>query len=204
MGCDIHLYTERKFNNKWWCTDHFKLNKYYNKEDEFESKWECVHIYDDRNYAAFGALADVRNYYNNDVIDMPRGLPIDVSKRIKKEADSWGMDGHSHSWFTARELFDYQKLHNEIHYQGMLNPEDVKKLDEEGITPTSWCQWTNISGAEYRKWTEKGCVLDGLIERVKDRMAEEFSIYDFCSDEEKEEKYNKYADDFRIVFWFDN
>ena len=36
MGCDIHLYTEKRLSNgKWWCVDHFQLDPYYEEDDEY-------------------------------------------------------------------------------------------------------------------------------------------------------------------------
>lgn len=46
MGCDIHLYTERKYEREgkeplWVCCDHFKLNPYYvlSPEEYYEHEW---------------------------------------------------------------------------------------------------------------------------------------------------------------------
>ena len=198
MGCDIHLYCE-KYNEKdkkWISADRLKLNEYYGKYED-ENQYSIVHLYDDRNYALFGVLAGVRNYYDNECISEPKGLPDDICEFVKNEAEYWDGDGHSHSYFTAKELFDWQKEHSTTNYSGMISPENQLKLDKEGITPTSWCQWTNQENWKYREWTEPNCVLDHLIKKVKDRMEEEFWIF-------KDEDYEKYAENFRIVFWFDN
>lgn len=200
MGCDIHMYCERKLDNgKWICADHFKMNG----DDEYESKWSVIPIYSNRNYALFEVLAGVRAYYGNDPIDTPRGLPNNVCKRIKKASDRWGSDGHSHSWLAASELFEYKKAHPYTEYSGFISSAQSEALDN-GILPEYWCQDTTDKTAVHRTWKEEGCVLDTLIEKVKERMAEEFYIWDFLAEEEKEEKYQKHADDFRIVFWFDN
>ena len=210
MGCDIHLYTERRYKKDdkeiWICRDHFKRNSYsvLYPEEFYEKEWEIVSIYDHRDYNLFAALADVRNYDHVIPIDKPRGLPEDVSKDVYSESLRWGSDGHSHSWLTARELFIYQRRHPTKRREGMLDPDDVKKLDEEGIIPTSWCQWTNVKGAEKRVWIEPGSSVDELVEAVKKRMSEEFWIFDFLNNDEKEKKFSEHADDFRIVFWFDN
>lgn len=163
-----------------------------------------VPIYRGRDYALFGVLAGVRDYYDNGKIDDPRGLPDDVSKKIKKEAKRWGDDGHSHSWLLASELFDWKEKHNEITYSGFVSPEDARRLDKNEGFPNEWCQWTTMEDWVKREWTQPGCVLDNLIKAVKERMADVFCIWDWLDEEEKEEKYKKYADKFRIVFWFDN
>lgn len=82
MGCDIHLCAEVKINGEW-------------------------HLYDqpriDRNYLLFERMAGVRGEKAN-AIAVPRGLPADMSKMTDFLADSWGSDGHSHSWLTAQEI----------------------------------------------------------------------------------------------------
>jgi hypothetical protein len=112
MGCDIHFYVEKKSKGKWVSADTFVAEKdgehtYYSQKDEF---------YDGRNYNLFAILADVRNGRGFagcktgdgfNPISQPKGLPDDVSKETQRAAEGMGADGHSHSWFTLRELLDY-------------------------------------------------------------------------------------------------
>ena len=207
MGCDIHICTEVKkdFNDEeyWWCCDHFKYNN-YKRYDAEEPSMYIKEIYNGRNYELFTALADVRHCNGINVISKPKGLPEDVSEVVKKESDSWGIDGHSHSWLTARELFIYQNKNPYTKHSGMVYGEDLERLKKDGIPPKWWCGWTSDSSAEYCEWIVPGSVVDELVECVKKRMAEEFWIFDFLSEEKKEEKYWEFADSFRIVFWFDN
>lgn len=162
MGCDIHLYVEERLNDgKWGCVDYFKTNPFYSDDPLNEKEYKHIPIYDGRDYALFATLANVRNYGDITPISEPRGLPDDVSDIVEKASNDWGDDGHSHSWFTAKELFIHKNK----------------------------CPYS---------------VLDRLIEAVKKRMCEEFWIWDFLKPEEKEEKLWDNADNFRIVFWFDN
>ena len=104
MGCDIHVCCERKnYEGKWINCDHFKLNPYFDndRDDEEIDKWWIVPIFDDRNYALFATLADVRNYEYIKPVSEPRGLPDDIHYITKELADSWGTDGHSHSPFNV-------------------------------------------------------------------------------------------------------
>lgn len=211
MGCDIHVYCEQKEtingNKIWICADHFKINKYayYDDEDsKYEPKYHIVPIYDDRDYCLFETLAGVRAYYGNEIMDEPRGLPDDVSDTVKAESDRWDSDGHSHSWFTARELFKWQNLHPTIHNSGLVSKEAYEKYQKDGALPTSWWQGSNNPTDVRMEWDVPGCPLDRLIDGVKKRMAEVFWIFDWMEESEKKEKYWKHADDFRIVFWFDN
>jgi hypothetical protein len=92
MGCDIHIHAERK-------TDSGK----------YEDMGNVVGYLDDRNYGAFGFLADVRNYSGVPAISEPRGIPADVSPVVAKEYKSWYGDAHSASWLSIAELiaFDF-------------------------------------------------------------------------------------------------
>ena len=210
MGCDIHLYTERKITidnkEKWFCCDHFKFNPYYDKDnpDDGEQEYEFISIYDERNYEAFSVLADVRNYYNIKPLDEPRGLPEDVSDIVRKESHRWGTDGHSHSWFTARELFVYKSTNPYKKHTGMVSSEQMKRYDKCGIAPNEWCRWTNNKDYEFMSWKTPGSYLDRLVEAVKKKMEEEFWIWDSLSEEEKKKRLIENMDNFRIVFWFDN
>ena len=62
---------------------------------------------DNRDYAMFAVLADVRNDGSIKPIADPRGVPEDASAYYQHQASEWEGDGHSHSWLTARELAAY-------------------------------------------------------------------------------------------------
>lgn len=201
MGCDIHLYSEyRDKKGKWFSADHFSVDPYI----ENELNYELVSIYDWRNYELFGTLANVRNYSDNECISDPRGLPCDMSLATKKGYEFWGCDAHSCSWLTAAEIFDWKKSHSFVKHSGFISQEDSARLDAYGELPTTWCQWTSDKTCVYREWTSEFHVLDSLINAIKDRMKEVFHIYDFYSDSEKENLIQANAENFRIIFWFDN
>lgn len=208
MGCDIHICTEARKSvggeMRWVNIDHFKLNNYYNEEapEDGEREWELVPIYDRRDYALFSILADVRNHSNNVPISKPKGIPDDCSKVTRKEIDYWGVDGHSHSYLTLRELLEYLETYSTVKYSGKVSKEQAEDLDKYGIKPDSWCQGTNNPEYVYREWTERNNVLDALIDGLKKRVCDEFWIYDWEKD--KEAKIRRLMDKVRIVFWFDN
>lgn len=207
MGCDIHMHVEYKYrlkddNAHWMCGDYFKLNPFRDKYDN-EEKYTLVGFHDDRNYDLFSILANVRNYGRNEYIDDPRGLPDDVTKEVKEYCDKWGIDGHSHSYFTLKELIDFQKTIKPLKQRGMVDKETQHALDNFGLIPTVWCQMTNEPGWEWREWKEENKVLEPLIEDLKRRANELGVIYDFMWDEDYEAAYNR-SELIRIVFWFDN
>ena len=70
------------------------------------------HPYDQRDYALFAILADVRNGLDEFTpIAEPRGVPDDASPEYRAEVAVWSGDGHSHSWLTLKELqaYDWHK-----------------------------------------------------------------------------------------------
>jgi hypothetical protein len=70
---------------------------------QYKALWDYP-LYSGRNYDRFAVLADVRNHHGCNPIDHPRGVPDDASYNVRKENERWGMDGHSHSWFSLQEL----------------------------------------------------------------------------------------------------
>jgi hypothetical protein len=91
MGCDIHLHVE--------------------KQDVATSEWlDTGMTYGTRSYRLFSVLANVRNgrgFAGIQPIAMPQGLPNDTSPTVRKEADYYGEDGHSHSWLFVSDLLRY-------------------------------------------------------------------------------------------------
>lgn len=218
MGCDIHIHVEYKrdkftgydannkpqYEKRWFCGDYFKVNPYYTEgEDDGEQPLSLVDFCGRRNYSLFSVLADVRNYGNTPYIDEPRGLPEDVTAEVKKDSDYWGCDGHSHSYFTLKELLDFQKDIKPLKYRGMISPDAQKALDERGEIPDEWCQGTNIPGWEFRVWETENTVLLPLIDALKKRADDLYVIWEHKWKDAPEEAY-ELADYIRIVFWFDN
>lgn len=124
MGCDIHFVIEKRIEDQWvgvyshshtphfmpegeWILRHrhaLRLSKDAERDDEasFEKQPDICYATDSylrrpvfagRNYDWFALLAGVRG-------DGPesRGVPDDISDLARIEIDSWGEDGHSHSW----------------------------------------------------------------------------------------------------------
>jgi hypothetical protein len=196
MGCDIHLFTERKrcINSKdaWVNIDNRKPNPYFKEGNEYgESMYSLNSAYRTRNYNLFSMLADVRNRSGNKYIADPKGLPEDVSSVVKKESDSWASDGHSHSFFTMKELYDFQAENTTQKYSGLVDSEGSKEIDL-GEMPDWWCGGSTQKDLVYREWTQENTTLNSFIQDLENHF--------------KSEYYNKEedAENFRIVFWFDN
>ena len=140
MGCDIHLYVERRENGQWVSADKWTPNPYY--ENRF---------YTGRNYELFAMLADVRNSGGITPIAAPRGLPADVSPEVKGESDRWASDGHSHSWLTIAELNAYN-WQQPVKYEGCVDAENYLKWKTFG-EPESWCG--SVGGGGVRVATHR-------------------------------------------------
>lgn len=115
MGADIHMYAEKKIDDEWKLTKGPNPYKIYFPSDE-DLKFEGW-VYHQRDYDLFAFLADVRNYDESiDPLDQPRGMPEDTSPMLFKLYEEYGVDGHSHSYFSLPELlaadqeFAYLKL----------------------------------------------------------------------------------------------
>lgn len=85
MGCDIHLFAEIKVRGKW---ELYAMIPF--------PRW----------YGAFEKLAGVRGEVSS-AIAPPRGIPLDASRALKFQAEYVGLDGHSHSWISAKEIADF-------------------------------------------------------------------------------------------------
>jgi len=155
MGCDIHLFVEVNNNGKWESVDEWTENDGY-IHVSYENR-----LYTDRNYSMFALLANVRNYQGIKPICQPKGLPSDVSDEVKAYSESWGEDGHSHTYFTLKELLeiDWNETIKEAGYMDnkrwkkfslslkTLHPDyDLRYPYSQGIGPSLRCTYT------WRKW----------------------------------------------------
>lgn len=109
MGCDIHIVVERKWEGRWIGLHAVPYMRTYERKDEEPLRsnfvsWDMKN----RNYDLFAKLAGVRGDGPE-----PKGIPDDASELSRMEIDSWGSDGHSHSYCTVREFFDLFRECNE-------------------------------------------------------------------------------------------
>lgn len=105
MGCDIHLYVERKLKNGDWA---MVQNMDVPINDESLRPWGpngepqggCWRL-SGRNYNLFANLAGVRGFGPD-----PKGLPGDLSPFVAEEYERWLGDAHSASWSTPLEFME--------------------------------------------------------------------------------------------------
>jgi hypothetical protein len=189
MGCDIHLFVEKKISEKWEC-----LNEIEDNEGTLSTSYK-KEIYHERNYSLFALLAGVRNSAGVKPISEPRGLPEDVSEIVKRISDQWNDDGHSHSYYTLKELLDFS-ADNLVKEQGYMPEERWIAFQESLKTPTPdydlrfpFAGWANSGlGWEHHEWSVP---------------AKEISSTFFVDVLNKLKQMGN-PEEIRIVFWFDN
>lgn len=225
MGCDIHSFAEVKDNNGKWnvVKEEVFTNPHYRKEDPQEgwNKPYQVELYSGRNYDLFAILANVRNGYGFagvntgegfKPISEPKGLPDDISKTVKESAERWDEDGHSHSWFTVKELKEYD-WHQLTMKRGVISLDQYKIFKDTGGYPEMWSG--GISGQEIITISEEDAdkILDESVQKDPDliyyvsyrwgiRYIESCKHFVEIVIPELEALGNQ--EDVRIVFWFDN
>lgn len=200
MGCDIHIYAEKRVGGKW-----------QKATDDIDRG---------RNYDLFAMLANVRNgtgFAGCDTGDgfkpiaMPKGLPADVSRAVKKESDGWGVDGHSHSWLTVAELLAYDWQGQTTKRRGWVSGSEYKRWKASGANgPDSWCGGVGGGGVQHVSNQE----MDRRIASEKD-VGRHYTLVewgvsyadcarDFLSETLPTLRAMGDPEDVRIVFWFDN
>jgi len=211
MGCDIHIFAETKNKTGEWMPV---------TEPVFASTLGdsmTARLYDGRNYQLFSILADVRNGIGfggcdtgdrlNPISD-PKGLPEDVSKEVAEKSDSWGEDGHSHSFFMLKELLDYD-WDQESKLRGFVSFDQYRYYKKHG-KPISYCG--NISGNNVKIITneqmeeavQNGVSRDDLYTKVEWGETYKECVGYFYSHTIPALKKLGGPDEVRIVFWFDN
>lgn len=88
----------------------------------------------DRNYWLFGILAGVRAV-SFTAIKEPQGIPKDVSSGIMKCWIDYQGDGHTPSYYTAKELLEIKNL--KIVVTGFVNMDNYKQIKTTGV-PATW------------------------------------------------------------------
>ena len=182
MGCDIHIFTERKDENGFWESVDFYIPC---------KGFRLVEFYHDRNYELFNALAGVRGEGRRDVA---KGFPDDASETVRKEHGD-DDDYHSPSYLNLKELKALSEEYVDgVKRNGMVSPEAYNRLIG-GEEPTSWCKATGDRSWKYAEWHSGDNPLDYIMEKLE--MFLSLRYWDY-------ERPEADSEDFRVVFWFDN
>lgn len=135
MGCDIHCYVEKKSKDGHWniIAGFISDYCYYNVDEYFSSPRfrNAKSPIDSRSYALFTWLADVRRVEGVTPLSLPRGLPEDVDEVTYNISDSYGYDGHSHSWLTLKEMYEGLPLFKKEMSEIDRSTESIEKSMEQ-------------------------------------------------------------------------
>lgn len=121
MGCDIHMFIEKKTDEKYNIWERVSL--YY--INQYTRDIECAEPYNGRDYNLFSLLAGVRGWY--EPFDSCRGLPESVSSKVEAEYRSWDGCCHSATWYDLYELKLFIKEFKITH------AEDEEEIEEQMI-----------------------------------------------------------------------
>lgn len=230
MGCDIHLYVEKKIDGQW------KIQgKLEDADDEGYRKFSGPSFYDGRSYNLFAILADVRNGRGFagvktgegfNPISEPRGVPDDASEEYRYMVEQWDCDGHSHSHHTLRQLLEYNWTQTSK-LEGWLSMVEWERWSrwgrEHGEGPESYCDGVSGPHVKHISTQEAEALFEDVPWPERARVIEEHSdTYVHASWELPYHKCTRHFwfetipkllalvesaehfDDVRIVFFFDN
>jgi hypothetical protein len=193
MGCDIHMFVERRIDGRW-----------VEAADYIE---EC----NLRCYDTFAILAGVRNGVHGTFVPIapPRGLPDDASETVKAELAEWGCDAHSVSHHTLRQLLEYDWRQGCPKF-GVISWAQFERFVASGVPPEVYC--ADYGGPNVRVVSHAdglAILADPHAERPSDVRAEWVASAASAAGYFHDVvipwlKTLGAEDDVRIVFWFDN
>lgn len=150
MGTDIHMACEIYKNGKWnLVTENVFPNVWYDPTSKFDwAREQYTNVpFTMRSYDTFAILADVRNGHGFagcitgdrfNPISEPKGYPEDMSDELKSDDTYLLSYEHSASYFTLKELMDYDWEQTSRTF-GVLSEEEYKNSIMKGKKPTTWC-----------------------------------------------------------------
>jgi len=216
MGCDIHCYVEIRTGNSWEKVGKIFDHPWYNPKEptrvDGDYEWNAKKTdspYMGRNYELFGILAGVREPDFVRLAD-PRGLPRDVGMEVKRMSDGWGIDGHSHSYLTLRELLDFNWFQNGTEQWRIVSPEEYDRWKRTG-KPDSRSKGVmgsltrTVSNEEMEKIIKQGGE-KGISYFTKVTWYETYKscCVNFVTETIPALERLGDPEEVRIVFWFDN
>lgn len=135
------MFVEVKRNGKWESVDTWEKDDSGKDFVKFDEQ-----MFIGRNYNLFGILANVRNENHLTPISLPKGLPCNLSARVKKMAHDDLEYTHDHSYLTLQELLKYDWNRKATDY-GYLSKDEYKKWDGK-TEPEGYCK--GVSGPNIR------------------------------------------------------
>jgi hypothetical protein len=196
MGCDIHIYRERKIADKWVTCEQWEAEEYDGVTQHYVN-FQSQREFRDRNYDLFGALCSgVRREFDFSFAE--RGMPLECAEETSRACEQYGDDGHSHSYLYLHELRDFSAWlsRNTMPIRGVKDRAELAALrasiatgkpDWNLIYPYAQSAW----GGDYEEFTFDVPASFGIGESL-DKIIKSFDGIDALPHE------------LRMVFWFDN
>jgi len=232
MGTDIHMHYERRQRDceatpRWRRIDWDEPFRTKTPNDDGYRgivDWEgffASPLWIERNYQLFALLANVRNGFGFAGADTGdpirpiapcRGIPEDAAPETASEANSWGQDAHSASYYTLGELLAYDWTSQEVVRRGYVDLLSYRTYKEGGRRPPEWCG--DISGGSVIKVTNK--TMDHYLLHPDESPGKAYTQVEWTDNLgdcigsflETLGALTKFAEgeheDVRLVFWFDN
>ena len=119
MGCDITWYVERQRDDGSW---------------EDCPAIECDH----RDYTLFTALADIRHEDGVQIIASAKGVPSDMSTRVRAAFDWDEETCFGFSWHTLQTLLAYDWEANDLGYFRRVLDEMAKLGPPDRVRAVFW------------------------------------------------------------------
>lgn len=208
MGCDIHMYVEKKFKTidkndqeyAVWIPAQGMIRDSY-------GKWNVPYsqsIYSGRNYELFGFLTagKVRRDCGIALSQEVKGFPEDASAEVSAIFKWWCSDGHTPNYYTLKELRAFDWENGLVKESGMMHDKQWKKFKKsmDSKEETDWdlrfgyCQAYYGSEEKHYHYHEWEVPVKEAFKDFYDDVVCQLSWFDRNCDE----------DEIRIVFWFDN
>lgn len=219
MGRDIHAFIEvRKSKKSAWeffgnfYEDDFKLIKSKSLDRYIPIIFE---LSKGRNYFLFAILAGFNNENNVRTIKETSGLPEGLSFGTKVQKVFWN-HGHSHNWFTLKELMDYDWNQTQS-FTGIVNLNEFKTYLEKGwpdaFMDSDTCLedldpiFCTSKDMERALRAENSLISEANESRMFTRLTWERSYREMCDYFVRSFERLKTLGDpenIRIIIWFDN
>ena len=214
MGCDIHIWAEVRGSDGRWYLHKAPQDKLdvaiaeragygYEDEDEEEVTLRATMTASDldtgRNYRLFGILANVRWYDEHRSFGDKRGVPEDASSEYLSEIKGWGLDAHSASYISLKELLEWAYWHEvagtEFWYDDPVFNALIDKLKRELLGKTEEERWEILRSARNSKqYPEPPSRVQTYSDMAGEFYSETIPMLVGLGEPE----------DVRIVFFFDN
>ena len=160
MACDINMFIQIEENSCWTTGVELPRN----------------HAFCSRSYRLFGFMANVRNYSLSPYIDIPRGLPLDISPSLEALYYDPRRMNHSASWLLLSELLDFD--YDQLFWDRRIERRTGIELRDDALAIHP----------------DEGKIIT---------MREHIGIY-FIEALHKLAKTHENPNQIRLVFWFDN